>query len=444
MRARQPHRRVGSQRTAYSARRRRSMRWGIRSNPAWRRSLTRRRLCCLVVVALGMLLLPATALSATTAQIFPSFTGGKSGAASSLRFRYAITEPAGGVAQAPTQAVIHLPKGTGLNLAEPSKHELCSYAILIVGASAGPSACPKGSHAGPTGSAQFEAVITGKPTIVKAPVYPFIAELNGGTRALMLYIEGPPPFPSAEVVTVVPSKGGLVMSLGNDEISPALYPGVRSAIIGLSMTIGQNAKITPPKSCPGGGYAWSTDFSLIEGPDVTARATSACPAKGTAKSARPPAHAASAPTTQFQCEKLFHTSQGRAACFNRLPGSSCAHPLEVQKTDPNYRGDTKDFKLSLYMEPGDEEARAIYEYHPKPNVAICPYPMGAVFKVSLIYRELPNGWSEPVPEYNTKNIPEPTTRHGGGFEYIVTNHPVTSWYLVIKGYYVRPPWEQGR
>jgi hypothetical protein len=150
------------------------------------------------------------------------------------------------------------------------------------------------------------------------------------------------------------------------------------------------------------------------------------------------------PKTQFQCEKAFHTTEHRQRCFEQLPGSSCAHPLEVQKTDPNYRGDTKDFNVSLYMEPGDEEARAIYEYHPKPNVAICPYPMGAVFKVSFIYRQLPNGWWEQVREYDTKNIPEPTTRHGGGFEYIVNNHPVTSWYLVIKGYFVHSPWEAGR
>jgi hypothetical protein len=147
------------------------------------------------------------------------------------------------------------------------------------------------------------------------------------------------------------------------------------------------------------------------------------------------------PKTQFQCEKAFHTSQGRAACFNRLPGSSCAHPLEVQKTDPNYRGDTKDFKVSLYQEPGDEEAREIYEYHPKPNVAICPYPIGAVFKVSLIYHQLPNGEWQGGPEYDTKNIPEPTTRHGGGFEYIITDHPIVSWYLVVKGYFIHPPWE---
>lgn len=277
MRARQPRRRAGSQRTAYSVRRRRSMRWGLRSSPAWMRSRTRRQLCCLVAVALGMLLLPAAALSATTAQIFPSFTGGKLGAASSLRFRFAITEPAGGVPQAPLQALIHLPKGTGLNLSGPPKHELCNYSTLIT---AGSSACPKGSHAGPTGSAQFEAVIVGKPTIAKAPVYPFIVELNGGTRALMLYIEGPPPFPTAEVVTVVPSKGELIMSLGNDEINPALDPGVRSAIIGLSVTLGGNLKITTPSSCPKSGFMWRTVFSYAEAPETTALATSRCPGRG--------------------------------------------------------------------------------------------------------------------------------------------------------------------
>jgi hypothetical protein len=39
----------------------------------------------------------------------------------------------------------------------------------------------------------------------------------------------------------------------------------------------------------------------------------------------------SQPKTVLQCEKRFHTSQGRAGCFSTLPGSSCAHPLVAEK-----------------------------------------------------------------------------------------------------------------
>jgi hypothetical protein len=276
MRASQRRRRANCQRGC-PVRPRRGRWWGIRSNPSWARLRPRRPFCCLVGVMVGLLLLPGTALSATTAHIFPSFTGGKLGAPSSVRFRYAITEPESGVPQAPLQALIHLPKGTGFNLAGPSKHELCGYSILTIGASAGPSACPKGSRAGPTGSAQFEAVIAGKPTIVKAPLYPFIGELHGGSRALLLYIEGPAPFPSSEVVSVAPYKGELDMSLGNDEINAATMPGVRSAIIGLSVTLGGNTKITMPTSCPKNGFLWRTVFSYSENPETPALATSRCP-----------------------------------------------------------------------------------------------------------------------------------------------------------------------
>jgi streptogramin lyase len=156
------------------------------------------------------------------------------------------------------------------------------------------------------------------------------------------------------------------------------------------------------------------------------------------------AQTASTPKTAFQCEKRFKAAAARSQCFNQLPGASCAHPLEVQKTYPNYRGDTKDFTVSLTQEPdGDETVLLSYKYAPKKNVAICPH--GAVFKVSLLSQtehceRTPKGEEVCSEEYDTKNIPEPATKAGGGFTYEMTGQPVKSWYLAVTGYFVHPPW----
>ena len=142
-------------------------------------SRARRILGCLTAAALGTLLVPTLALSATTAQIVPSFAGGKPGMASAISFQFTVTESAGGIPQAPVRATIHLPKGTGLGLARLPKADLCSYDTLTT---VGRSACPKGSHAGSVGSARLEAVVGGHPTIVKAPIYPFVIGLHGANR----------------------------------------------------------------------------------------------------------------------------------------------------------------------------------------------------------------------------------------------------------------------
>jgi hypothetical protein len=158
----------------------------------------------------------------------------------------------------------------------------------------------------------------------------------------------------------------------------------------------------------------------------------------------PPASAAASPKTVFQCEKRYKEASARERCFKQLPGASCAHPLEVQKTFPNYRGDTKDFTVSLKNEPNHGNTfEVIYNYKPNKGVAICPH--GAVFKVSLQYRRLPNGTEEQAPAgYEEQDIPEPTTRNGGEFSYQLTVYPVKSWYLAVRGYYIHPPGERAR
>jgi hypothetical protein len=75
-----------------------------------------------------------------------------------------------------------------------------------------------------------------------------------------------------------------------------------------------------------------------------------------------------------------------------------------------------------------------------------PGPSGAVYKVSLLSstnrcHRTPNGEEYYSVEYDTHNYPEPTTSRGGHFHYYMTAVPIKSWYLVVKGYFIHPPWE---
>jgi hypothetical protein len=166
-----------------------------------------------------------------------------------------------------------------------------------------------------------------------------------------------------------------------------------------------------------------------------------------ARASRHAQTANSAYKTVFKCEKAFAKgSRERSRCFSQLPGASCAHPLEVQKTNPNFRGDTRYFTVKLEDEPDGEGTLLSYEWAPKSNVAICPYPNGAVFKVSLFDPKLKcqklGGEEICSHEYNTKNIPERTSSHGGSFMYVMPQG--MSWYLDVKGYFIHPPWEHHR
>ena len=162
----------------------------------------------------------------------------------------------------------------------------------------------------------------------------------------------------------------------------------------------------------------------------------------TARTAAPPvAQAASSPTTPFQCEKRYHQAQSRKRCFSHLPGASCKYPLEAQKAGKTTRGAHKYFKLTFQEESDGNGSLQTYAYAPIKNVAICPH--GVVYKVSQLYLTLPNGEIR-TRENNTKNIPEPTTRAGGEFTYVLPQQPIMSYYLVVKGYFIHPPWERRR
>jgi hypothetical protein len=405
-----------------------------------------------------VIVLPAAAPAATTAQVSASFAGGKLGAGASLHFGFTTSDSAGGLPQLPTEIVIHLPRGTHIaSLAGLPKADLCNSDILqAVGY--GPSACPKGSHAGPVGSAHLEALVGGHPTTVKATIYPIIDKVG----IFSLLLSAPAPFPSAVVPLMPVTQGGsqelILRDIGGLEVGP----GARSSILDFSITLGANLKverggrstteplITMPRGCPKGGFAWRTDLSYWEGPLQTVATTSPCPGVGAsaqqvhAITARRAHTATSTPKTAFQCEKAFHGTQARKRCFNQLPGANCAHPLETQVAYTTHRGDTRDFTVTDMEEPeAPNNVWQFWSWKPKnKNVAICPYPNGVVYRVSLLYLTLPNGETR-AREHDTKIIPEHTTRSGGEFKYHLINTPIKGFYLAVKGYYIHPPWGHG-
>jgi hypothetical protein len=160
--------------------------------------------------------------------------------------------------------------------------------------------------------------------------------------------------------------------------------------------------------------------------------------------ARAQTTSASTPKTPFQCEKKFKHGGARSQCFNQLPGASCSHPLEAEKAGPTSRGASRYFKITFQQEHGDGETFQLsYAYAPQKNIGICP--QGAIFKVSLMdtrehCERTPQGQEECSNAYDTKNISEPTTRSGGEFSYEMSIQPVKVWYLLVKGYFIHPPW----
>ena len=81
---------------------------------------------------------------------------------------------------------------------------------------------------------------------------------------------------------------------------------------------------------------------------------------------------------------------------------------------------------------------------------MCPYPIGAVYKDSLLSDELlcreihRNGRviKDCTSEYDTHNHPEPVGRSGGSFTFDQKSPRIG--YLVVKGYFNHPPWEHNR
>lgn len=158
--------------------------------------------------------------------------------------------------------------------------------------------------------------------------------------------------------------------------------------------------------------------------------------------------ATSAPKTAFQCEKRYKQVQTRTRCFNQLPGASCAHPLEAQTAGSTHRGATRYLTVTDNEEAEGSNTWQFWSWKPKnKNVAICPYPNGVVYRVSLLadrtHCQRIHGEEICSSEYGTKIMHEHTTAKGGEFKYYLIAPPIKSFYLAVKGYYIHPPWGSG-
>ena len=136
------------------------------------------------------------------------------------------------------------------------------------------------------------------------------------------------------------------------------------------------------------------------------------------------AHAASAPKSQLECEQQYGSGTSWHRCFSEPPGSSCKHPLELQKAAETVRGDHT--HLTARYDVGAAGLGASEEYYwweprnPK-NVAICPH--GVIFVVSLLSEEevceTVHGEETCTHELDVKRIFEPTTSSGGSLKYVL-------------------------
>jgi hypothetical protein len=156
----------------------------------------------------------------------------------------------------------------------------------------------------------------------------------------------------------------------------------------------------------------------------------AAPSSGSGTSATA---AASSPKTAFQCEKKYKTSANRTKCFNQLPGSSCAHPLEIRGSSFS-RGDTKYLKASQKQksfEDGDGATVHMTWGTKSKNVAICPYPRGAVLR---LFHYVGGGV-----ETGVETIPEHTSPRGGVLTYEASSEEFKDYILMVRGYLIHPP-----
>ena len=141
------------------------------------------------------------------------------------------------------------------------------------------------------------------------------------------------------------------------------------------------------------------------------------------------------PKTIYQCKKAQKpNTKARASCIKRVekelavaPGSSCKHPLEINHDEPYLMGETKYLFATLRTEK-DASLRGATSYWSwearQPNVAICPYPGGAV--ITVIHGSQPG-----------EKIPEPTGPRGGQVHLHATED--NGFALTVRGYFIHPP-----
>jgi len=233
-------------------------------------------------------ILPVSAQATTTFKVTPTFSGGKPGA-TSFNLRLVASDSAGGLPNAAWKVLIHLPKGTKLNLAGLPKRAVCAKddARATYGAS-----CPRESHAGGPGSVQLAALFGSKRDEGTATLHPVLDKFG-----FLLVGPAPAPFFRSEMTLYPFRDGGAYAAEGlllSTETGGWVYEetgtGTNAAtdtILSLSITVGGSVRrgsakqplIAMPGTCPRGGlFSWRTDVELPGGTDKTSTATkSRCP-----------------------------------------------------------------------------------------------------------------------------------------------------------------------
>jgi hypothetical protein len=254
---------------------------------------------CLVLLALGALVLPAVSPASTcsTAGPCPTVTliakavpikgfpgtGNKLGAGAALEAKYSIkgSESAGGVVSQITHVNFFLPKGTKIN---QKGFVTCSAATLE---NIGPSGCPKKSQASPVGRAGVVDPIGGELVKENATLQAFFAP-GGGLQfyanaaspisAQLLVAKGrimtakapygPELNTAVELVQSVPGAPPVSTESINIKVGAAYKKGKKTVSYG-----------TLPTKCPRGGFPVKSEITFATGATVTTVYKAPCPKK---------------------------------------------------------------------------------------------------------------------------------------------------------------------
>jgi hypothetical protein len=254
-----------------------------------REILMRRASTCLALLGLAVLGLSATASAAPTITMqaeavpIPGFpgTGNILGAGAALQTKFTISGTEYGGFPPPLIGVkFYGPAGAKLTTAG---FPTCTLATLE---QSGPSKCPKGSQAGPKGSATGVVSFGTERVSETLSVQPFFSP--GGV--ISFFADGTTPVSielvsKGKVITSSPPYGPTV------EAEVPLVETVPGALDGsakeISVKVGAAYKkgkkvtsyITVPKKCPGGGFPLKVVMSFLGGATAEATAKEPCPKK---------------------------------------------------------------------------------------------------------------------------------------------------------------------
>ena len=149
--------------------------------------------------------------------------------------------------------VMDLPKGTKIS---GKGFKKCNADDLAAG---GPTACPSGSKAGPTGSAGAAVVTGGTTTPLNFDVHPFVEDSN----TLLFYLAQIPSGVQSVVKGEITNSGRkMTITIPLELRQPA--PGLDATLTGIDQTFSGKAKknaIISSTSCPKGG--WKFGGTLI-------------------------------------------------------------------------------------------------------------------------------------------------------------------------------------